>query len=421
MAMTTPFSTPSPIGPQSAISAKTNSMRLIRQICRSASTSISESPRPRGWRRARGSARSAGPRRGRRGGDQRRRGTRPASWCARPPTHVDRRARIRGGHREGAEQAGRDIGRAEADELAVGVHLIAAAGAEAARGHDAGAEADQEHRARPRAAARRSGTPAWAGNASRGRPLGNSPTTAIPRPSKSSSAESSTESTTTITGPGTARRSGPPPAAWRTSRARARAMASGSPGLADELDDGRDKAVGLDLHAGEPADLADEDRERDAREEAGQDRPRQEGREHPEAQRARPEAEHADDERQHRRRRHAAARRPAGTTSRAPPRAPSSSPRRARRSAAATDRRARRRPAARCWRRARSPAAGRRSPGRRWRSAARRRRSPARRRRRAEPAADSRGGSAAPANDVPRRPDPRPTATAQRPPDSRGR
>ncbi|PJN92513.1 hypothetical protein CNY89_29055, partial [Amaricoccus sp. HAR-UPW-R2A-40] len=40
IAMTTPLSTPRPIGPASAIRAKTNSIGLIRQIARSAATSI---------------------------------------------------------------------------------------------------------------------------------------------------------------------------------------------------------------------------------------------------------------------------------------------------------------------------------------------------------------------------------------------
>ena len=148
------------------------------------------------------------------------------------------------------------------------------------------------------------------------------------------------------------------------------------PALLRQLDERRDQAVRLDRDAGEAADLADEDRERDADEEAGQDRPRQEAREHAEPQRPRQQAERADGQRQHRRHRRRGRRRRPSPPPPVPARrrARSSSRRRVRRSASATVRTARRRPGARCWRRCRSPAAARRSPDRRWRSAGRPRR-----------------------------------------------
>ena len=71
-------------------------------------------------------------------------------------------------------------------------------------------------------------------------------------------------------------------------------------GLLDDLEERPDQPLRFDLHATEPADLANHDRERDAGEEAGQDRPRQEGREYPQPQRAGDEAEYPDGERQQR-------------------------------------------------------------------------------------------------------------------------
>ena len=69
-----------------------------------------------------------------------------------------------------------------------------------------------------------------------------------------------------------------------------------SAGLADELDEGREQAVGVDVDPGDAPELADQDRERDAGEEADEDRPRQEGREDAEAEQAGAEVEAADDE-----------------------------------------------------------------------------------------------------------------------------
>ena len=57
---------------------------------------------------------------------------------------VHRGAGIRAGDRKAAEQAGGDIGGAEADQLAVGVDVIAVLEAEASRRDDAAAEADQQ-------------------------------------------------------------------------------------------------------------------------------------------------------------------------------------------------------------------------------------------------------------------------------------
>ena len=92
--------------------------------------------------------------------------TRPAS-CVCPPT--DAFTAVRGvgrGHREGREEAGRDVGRSEADELAVGVHRIAAAGAGAARRDDPAAKLTKAP-PRPLSSSELSGSEG-AGNARRG-------------------------------------------------------------------------------------------------------------------------------------------------------------------------------------------------------------------------------------------------------------
>ena len=54
-------------------------------------------------------------------------------------------ARIRSGHGQAAEQARGDVGRAEADQLAIGVDPLAGPCGEAPDGDDARAEADEEH------------------------------------------------------------------------------------------------------------------------------------------------------------------------------------------------------------------------------------------------------------------------------------
>ena len=179
--MTTPFSTPRPIGPQSAISAKTNSIRLMRQISRSAARSIRLSAAATRMAPSAGIGRmrSAGAEKEERR-DQRRRGDDAGDLRAAADGQVDRGARVRGGDREGAEEPGGDVGGAEADQLAVRVDRVAAARAEAAGGDDAGAEADEEDRGGAEQDACRAAAPPARGRVERGRPVGTSPTTAIP-------------------------------------------------------------------------------------------------------------------------------------------------------------------------------------------------------------------------------------------------
>ena len=133
-----------------------------------------------------------------------------------------------------------------------------------------------------------------------GAPEGMSPTTAMPRPRKSRSAERATDNATTITGPGTGRREAlvacsttnmaaarPSDGQWIVAASRASSTRGGSrPSASMSTPVTR-------------LELADEDRERDAREEADEDRPRQEGREHAEPEQPRPEVVAADDEREH--------------------------------------------------------------------------------------------------------------------------
>ena len=71
--------------------------------------------------------------------------------------------------------------------------------------------------------------------------------------------------------------------------------------LARQFKDRRDQPVRLDVESGQPADLAHEDRQGNAREEADQDRPRQESGKHAEPQRPRAEIHPAHHESQHRR------------------------------------------------------------------------------------------------------------------------
>ena len=52
-------------------------------------------------------------------------------------------------------------------------------------------------------------------------------------------------------------------------------------GLLQKLDHRPDQAVRIDVHAGDTIDLTDQDRQRDAGEESGQDRARQEVRKTP--------------------------------------------------------------------------------------------------------------------------------------------
>ena len=129
-----------------------------------------------------------------------------------------------------------------------------------------------------------------------------SPTTAMPWPRKSKAAESSTASTTTTSGPGTGKRAAFTPCSTANM---AKASATEGqwmlPALRASSTKGRIRPVRLDLDAGEAADLADEDRERDADEEADQDRPRQEARQYAEPERPRQQAKRPDGQRQQRR------------------------------------------------------------------------------------------------------------------------
>ena len=93
-------------------------------------------------------------------------------------------AGIRAGDRKAAEQARGDVGGAEADQLAIGIDVIVVLEAEAARRHDAAAEADeQDAERRQRKILERRG-PWGMGRAKTGRACGMPPTRCMPRPLK---------------------------------------------------------------------------------------------------------------------------------------------------------------------------------------------------------------------------------------------
>ena len=214
---------------------------------------------------------------------------------------VDRGPRIGSGDRESAEQARRDVGGTEADHFAVGVDRIAAARAKASGRDDPRRETDEEYggRAEQEPVDREAGP---GGSDSEGSTDGMSPTTAIPIPGNRIAAESMTETTTTTTGPGTGRRSMPTPCSTANMEAARRSDGQWTDrDLARQFEDRRDQPVRLDLEAGNPADLAYQDRQRNAGEEADQDRPRQEGGQHAEPQHPRAEIHPAHHKGQHRR------------------------------------------------------------------------------------------------------------------------
>ena len=147
--MMTPLRTPRPIGPNIAIIAKTNSIRLMRQICLMAAISI----------RPRAVAIRIAPSTGmgmtlRAGARKTRVATRVAAatmlvTCERPPTFKLTAVRESGGtNRNGADQAGRNVRGTESDQLAVRIDLISADRPETAGGDDARSEADQKDRGR---------------------------------------------------------------------------------------------------------------------------------------------------------------------------------------------------------------------------------------------------------------------------------
>ena len=120
---------------------------------------------------------------------------------------VDRGARARGGDREPAEAARREIGGAEADQLAVRLDLGALAGAEAAGGDDAGAEGDREDRAGAEEDRSSSGSAAGRRDGEARQPGGD---VADDRDAVAAEVEerrrAATASTTTTSGPGTGKR-----------------------------------------------------------------------------------------------------------------------------------------------------------------------------------------------------------------------
>ena len=140
-----------------------------------------------------------------------------------------------------------------------------------------------------------------AGSASDGTPEGMSPTVAMPWPGRSRSADEGDGEDDDDDRAG----HGQPERARRLEDGEhRRGEREGGPvdvgGLAGEVDEGREDAVGGDGGAGDALELAGDDRERDAGEEADEDRARQEGREDAEAEQPAAEIEAADDQRQHR-------------------------------------------------------------------------------------------------------------------------
>ena len=209
---------------------------------------------------------------------------------------VDRGAGVRGGDREGAEQAGGEVGGAEAHHLAVGVDRVAAALAEAARRDDAGGEADEENRGG-------ADQELVGGGATRGRERERGQArrdVADDGDAVAAEVEERGEQdceTDHHDGPGNRQ---PRDACPLQNAEHGDGEGEGRPvdqaGLADELDEGRKQAVGVDVDPGDAPELADQDRERDAGEEADEDRPRQEGGEDAEAEQAGADVEAADDE-----------------------------------------------------------------------------------------------------------------------------
>ena len=149
--MTTPLRTPRPIGPHIAMSAKTNSMRLMRQICLRAARSI------RLMAVAARIAPSAGIGIILRAGaekqqcrDQGRGGHDARHLRAAANGQVDCRARVGGRHREGAEKARGDVRSAKSDQLAVRIDRIATDRPKAAGRNDARRRSSRERSPRSR-------------------------------------------------------------------------------------------------------------------------------------------------------------------------------------------------------------------------------------------------------------------------------
>ena len=199
----TPCSTPRPIAPTMPITANRNSALLVRHSLAKAPTSISEiaaeaSTAPSAalgtW--------LSGPLRKATASISDSAATTAASWLLPPIDRFTAVREIRSGHGQAAEQAGGDVGRAEADQLAIGVDPLAGPCGEAPGGDDARAEADEEH-----------GTCAeqqlverqiTRGRLKAGSADGTWPMTATPCAGKSSSIDKAVPRTMATSGPGRA-------------------------------------------------------------------------------------------------------------------------------------------------------------------------------------------------------------------------
>ena len=235
--------------------------------------------------------------------DQQQRQRRDDAGELRPAAdrRVDRGARIRRGDREGREQPRRDICGAEPDHLAIGVDRIAAALAEAARGDDAGGEAHEEDRAgaEDQLVRLRAGE---GGQRERRDIRGD---VAHHRDAVAVEVEERREDDRDHHHGDRAGDLQPRSACDPQQREHRHCEAERGPvdgvRLANEFDQRADQPLGGDVDAGHTLELADDDRERDAGEEADQDRAGEEGREHAEPEQPGAEVEAAADEREHRR------------------------------------------------------------------------------------------------------------------------